>query len=284
MESMIDLDALECRMRDLQVLKFAMRQSKLHGESPLRSIVEKRIGDREPPMPRWPSGFMSDFDAVIGGFVGVTVIAGDGGTGKSTHAMACALTNVRQPGTAVFYFDAENQLGDQTKRAVAWHGGVEEFNRQMSAVNGIHFHWVEVLPGISYEQLMHYAADRILPEHERVLLIFDSVQSICRAGRGRASRFDVEDRFYDEVVSLAKLPGCPLGVLALSEVNGGGGVSGKRGMYAGSLVMKFEKDDEDEKVVKLEMLKHRSGPLQWKLGSYSIDWGNGELRKLEGER
>lgn len=280
---MVDLGVLEWKAGvRMKALRFALREATLQKARGLRPLVEKLITDAAEELPRFPSGLHSDFDAVIGGFVGLTVLAGEGGAGKSLSAIACALENVLQPETVVFYIDAENALGEQQRRAVHWFGTRQLFAEQMAAHAGVNFHWLEVLPGHTWEQIMSWCADRVGLEHARVLLVLDSVNALSRGHREK--EFEVSSQIYMACNSLVRETKGQINVLALSELNGTGEVHGRQGVYHSTLAVKFTwEPDYGDDTVRLNMLKHRVGALQRNLGIYRIDNRHSRLVKMDRE-
>lgn len=263
------------RMRDLRA---ALRNSTLDKAREMRPINEKLLTDRAEELPRWPSGLHSDFDAISGGFTGLTVLAGRGGSGKSMHALACALENALQPETVVFYLDAENALGEQQRRAVRWFGGSALFEAQMRSIAGIHFHWVELMPGMTWDQAMSWCAQRISIEHARVLVVLDSINSISRLHHGKA--FETSSLIYMACNAIVRETKGQVSFLALSELNKSGEISGREGEHHATLALQLERDKDRETVVRLRMLKHRTGPLRHDLGLYEIDADHSRLVAL----
>lgn len=279
---MIDLDDFEIAARHAVAIRKMLHDSTLQAVEQPEVENKTLLDENVRPLPRWASGFYSDFDALLGGFCGLTVLAGPGGSGKSTHAIACALENAMSPGTCVAYFDAENALGDQIVRARNWWGSDADFRSNMEAM-ALRFHWFEVLPGHSWEQLMRNLAQRVLLDHERVLLIFDSMFSIARCFGGNT--LDVCSRMYLALVSMIRRSEGRIRVLALSEMNKDGGVKGLEGVYASTLALMLTPDPEKgDDVVHLKMLKNRSGPLRRDLGFYQIDSGSNRLRRSDDAR
>ena len=274
---MIDLDDFEIAARHAMAIRKMIHESELLTTQAPELANKSLLDENVARLPRWPSGFYSDFDALLEGFCGLTVLAGPGGSGKSTHAMACALENALSPSTCVAYFDAENALGDQIVRARSWWGSDADFRSNMQAM-ALRFHWFEVLPGHSWQQLMQTLAQRVLLDHERVLLVFDSMFSIARCFGGNT--LDVCSKMYLALVSLVRRSEGRIRVLALSEMNKDGGVKGLEGVYAATLALMLTPDAEKgENIVHLKMLKNRSGPLRRDLGFYEIDSATNRMRK-----
>lgn len=241
--------------------------------------VDCRLTDEVAEIPRWPSGLYSSFDAIFGGFVGLTVYAGPSGTAKSMVGMGCGLENAMTPGTCVVYLDCENGQGDQGRRAMRWFGTEPSFQHGMQKL-ALHFHWAPVLPGMTWPQLMQYAARKLLQEHQRILLVLDSVSSMSRLLPGKP--LDTLSRIYVALMTLVRATQGRVQVLALSELNAKGEVKGLEGVYASDLAIKLVREpDEGENVVRLNMLKHRNGRFQFDLGLYEILDQNCRLRKLD---
>jgi hypothetical protein len=270
---------LELRIFGANSLRVILQRSTLEPSEGLVPSRGSNLLDVAPPLPRWPSGLYSDFDALVGGFSGVTAIAGPSGSGKSLIALACALENVLIPGTLVVYFDAENSEGDQSQRATQWFGA--SYFREQMLEQTLNFHWHEVLPGHTYEQLLSFAARRLL-DHERVLLVFDSVTSIARRFRGR--NLDNLSNLWQALAHLVRQSAGRIGVLGLSELNGRGDLLGLQGVYDSTLGLKLEADTErGDSVYQMRMLKHRNGELRRDLGLYSTEWSSCRLVRYEKE-
>jgi predicted ATP-dependent serine protease len=262
-------------------LRFALRGATLDRAQELRPIGEKLLTDPAEELPRWRSGLHSDFDAISGGFTGLTVLAGRGGSGKSMHALACALENALVPETVVFYLDAENALGEQQRRAVRWFGSSALFEAQMRSIAGLHFHWVELLPGMNWDQVMHWCAQRVSIEHSRVLVVLDSVNSIARLHRGKA--FETSSLIYMACNAVVRETKGAVGFLALSELNKAGEISGREGEHHATLALQLEREEDRDGVIRMRMLKHRTGPLRPDLGLYEIDARHSRLVALRRE-
>lgn len=275
---MTDLDDLEYRMRARHLLQHLLKQSQLE-QPQMVPTQDRSLLDPSQSPPRWPSGLYSDFDAVLDGLCGLTVLAGPSGTGKSLWAMSCALENAMVPGTAVFYFDCENHHGEQARRAMHWFGTEPSFRANMASL-ALHFHWLEVLPGMTYRQLLHFAADRLLHDHERVLLVFDSMSSLSRMIPGR--QLDTLSKLYVALPALVRSSGGRLRVLALSELNKAGDVKGLEGVYASDMALKLVREpDEGENTVRLHMLKNRGGQFCSDLGLYDVRAKQCRLMKVD---
>jgi predicted ATP-dependent serine protease len=273
-----DLDLLEYSAVASERISKMIRASSIQA-LPMVPLRSDSFLDDAAPMPRWPSGLYSDFDAVHDGFCGLTVLAGPGGSGKSQQALACALENAMVPGTCVAYLDAENALGNQIERAVRWFGDRRSFEANMQRLS-LHFHWFKVLPGMSWEQLMGGVSKRLMHDHERLLLVFDSISSLARCFEGNP--LANSSRMYSALVSLVSTSEGRVRALALSELNKDGGVKGLEGVYASDLSIKLTLEtDEGEGIVKMHMLKNRFGPLRPNLGLYEIDHRMCRLRKID---
>lgn len=265
---MSDLPDLRWKNARAKALRFAVRECKLGAAPELQAIIERLIIDEAEDIPRWPSGLHSDFDAVLGGFTGMTVIGGAGGSGKSMAALACGLENALEPETVVFYLDAENALGEQRKRAVRWFGSAALFMEQMKPIAGVHFHWVEVMPGMRWDHLMFWCSERILMEHGRVIFILDSVNSIARMQGGK--EWERSSDIYMACNALVRATKGAVGVLALSELNASADLRGREAVHHATLALKLEPDPDLEALVRLKMLKHRTGQFRSDLGLYEI--------------
>lgn len=264
-------------------LRFALRNATLDRAKASRPLQEKLFTDPVEKYARWPSGLHSDFDAVFDGFVGVTVVAGRGGCGKSSMALSCALENALQPGTAVFYLDAENDLGLQQWRAQRWFGSQPLYEVQMIKLAGSRFHWVQIMPGHTWDQAMHYIAERVSLEHERVLIVVDSINTFARYHKGK--EYENSSLIYMACNTMARDTLGKISTLVLSELNGSGEVRGREGEHHGTLVLLVERDhDLGDDCVAMKMLKHRAGPLKVELGSYLISAKHTRLVKLDAER
>lgn len=241
--------------------------------------VDCMLTDDVPEIPRWPSGLYSSFDAIFGGFPGLTVYAGPSGTGKSILGLGCALENAMTPGTCVVYLDCENAQGNQARRALRWFGSEPGFAHGMQSI-ALHFHWTPVLPGMTWEQLMLYASGKLLQEHERILLVLDSVSSMSRLLPGK--QLDTLSRIYVALAAIVRASGGRVQVLGLSELNGKGDVKGLEGVYAADLAIKLVREpDEGDNIVRLNMVKHRSGRFQFDLGLYEVLDSSCRMRKMD---
>ena len=265
---MTEFELLQSRLKRSSDLQRMLRSSALVSMEgiPLkvRSFEEDVV-----PLPRFDSGLISAFNVVHGGYTGLTILAGAGGSGKSSEALACALTNSADPAASVHYLDAENYIGDQIDRARGWFGSDAEFADGMAA-RSFNFHWYEVLPGMGWQQHMHGIADRLTHENERVLIIVDSVNAFSRMLDGNPLMN--ASRIYMSLMVLCRVSGGAISVLALSELNKQGELKGLEGVFISSMALKLSREpDIAPNVIRLEMLKNRSGRFQSDLGLYEID-------------
>jgi len=231
------------------------------------------LAERPARLPRWPSGLGPGFDVVFGGFQGVTILGGDAGVGKSTWSMACALENAHA-GALVLYFDAENAAGEQWHRASCWHGGPDAFDRAQERL-GMNFRWTLVDNRHSWQTMMLYAAKEILPRHERVLMIFDSMQTICDEIAGGQGMLQVSADLYSRMNRLVRSSDGQIQFLILSELNKEAGVKGGAGKYRGTMVLRIAVEDRihgSDPTYRIEMLKNRTGRNPGELGTYTLEW------------
>lgn len=275
----VDLDDFEIAARYAVQIRQLLFSSSLQAEQLMPVQYGDLLDPNARPMPTWPSGLYSDFDALFGGFRGLTVLAGPSGCGKSMHALACGLESAMSPGTCVVYLDAENSLGDQIARARNWWGSDADFRSNMQAM-ALRFHWLEVMPGHSWKQLMQSISQRVLLDHERVLLILDSVSSVARCLGGNA--LDTSSRIYQQLRLLVRASEGRIRALALSPLNREGGVRGLEGVYDSDLALKLEHErDSGEGAMRMRMLKHRGGPTRSDLGLYQLDYSINRIRRFD---
>lgn len=260
------------RMREVKRLEMLLRSSRLGGYDPVPLRERSLWKDDEPDLPHWPSGFGAEqerdsFDRLLRGFNGLTVLCGESGTGKSTAALACAFANVLDPGTFVAYLDAENPIGTQVDRSCSWWGSRMKFQHAITQGIDERFFWFEVLPGMTWTQLMNGIAERITSECQRLLIVLDSVNSLARIFPGHP--LANTSAIYMAAQSLVRPSVGAIRILALSELNGNRDLKGLEGVYMSSLALKLLREPEfGPTAARMSMLKNRAGAFVQDLGIY----------------
>lgn len=269
---------LELRMQIAWELQSIIRASKQRtAKKPEHSALENPSID----LPRWPSGFFSDFDVVLDGFQGITLIGGRWGTGKSLAALACALKNAHQPGQCVIYLDSENPHASQKARALRWYGGREGFVNGHPAVSQTRFFWFSLQPGMSWHSILDAAAERIMHDHENVLFVFDSVQSVARTVQPDMNALRASEKLYEWADSVMRQSDGRIRSLMLSELNASEGIKGVTGAHLATMILRFERaDEEGENFIRVHLDKNRNERRAGDLGLYEISWRTSTIRKV----
>jgi len=257
-----------------------LAQSK-HKMSPMEP---ERMEDDHWSFPRFGSGLATDFDAVFGGFQGLTILCGRWGAGKSMLALACALTNAARENrdTCVVYFDAEHTAGQRKPDFVAWFGGSAQFQSKFPWISHRSFFWVRVKKGQTWEHLMDRVVQSFMLEHERVLIVLDSVVSICRkitVYKNSHDRFRAWENLAERMHDLTIESQGKIACLALTELNADGVAQGRSIMHIGDCALAVDKAPEvGENAVRLNLDKNRGGPAR-DLGVHERDWRTCTFRK-----
>lgn len=225
--------------------------------------------------PAWPSGVPA-LDDTRGGLCGLTVVGGRPGAGKSTLALGSALEAAEQ-NIAVSYFDAENSPALVQKRIRRWYGE-HNWTRFAEQVHGSSFWWHPVNPGNTFDQITAASRRALTSTHRGLLLVFDSMNSICdRIGNPKTDEFTALRWLFQWADSLVRGSDGFIRILALSELTRAGGVRGHRAEYAASMVLAVEPDEDIPERVHLGLTKNRDGAAG-SLGWFERDWRTSRFR------
>lgn len=231
------------------------------------NLAKKDLREGDAPYPRFDIG-LEHVDALGGGY-GLTVCGARPGVGKSTLALGASLLSAAC-GQPTIYFDAENPVELQKRRALAWCGG--DAQRLDSIIDSGLFQWVEVESGHSIRQIVQL----ILKEfsEQGALIVFDSLNSISR------SLLKPGENYLQSVTkravwmnSVAKKTDGRVRFLALSELNKEGGIKGLEAEHVASMVIAMEREDpEDPQRIRVRVTKNRDGREDRKGQVYELQW------------
>lgn len=225
--------------------------------------------------PKWPSG-VDKLDSTRGGLCGLSIVGGRPGAGKSTFALGSAI-RAAEENIATVYFDAENSPAIVQKRLRRWYGE-HNWQRFAESIHGSSFWWVPINPGNTFNQITSYASNALTTTHRGMLLVFDSMNSICdRISKAGANEFEALRWLFQWADHMVRGSNGYIRVLALSELNRQGGVRGHRAEYAASMVLAVDPDDDIPERVNLRLLKNRDGAAG-DLGWFERDWRTSTFR------
>lgn len=223
--------------------------------------------------PRWPSS-LPDLDQQAGGFYGVTVLAGETGCGKSTWACASAF-EAALAGWYVIYLNAE--LDDGTLRWFIrrYFGPLED--EKKAALAAIRF--VHIRPGIALSNFAKRAALSVPTWAERMLIVADSINTICEMGQGEEGQetyFQELRRWLLWAMESRRLSNGRISHLVVSELNAKGETKGRKADYVADMVLRVQRGESDG-YVKVKVTKGRySGTHDF--GGLLLDHRTGRLR------
>jgi KaiC/GvpD/RAD55 family RecA-like ATPase len=183
--------------------------------------------------PRWPVG-VEEIDAATGGFYGFSVIGGYPKLGKSMLAIRSSMLAAIE-GWQVIYVNAENDGTVMLERAEAFMGCEQEFWDHRADRWDI----IGVTPGTSLDQVTNEVKLAIPVQCDRLLIVLDSLTSIARY----ASMGDAKDSFFIHLNKLIRFCSSitrdtpEIGVLAISELNRKGGMTGQLIEYVAEMLI-----------------------------------------------
>lgn len=231
------------------------------GQSTSEQTPEEKPG---PPPPQWRSGIYS-FDKLTGGGCGYVCFAGDPGVGKSLAGLAAAVESARE-GWRVVYVNTELTPTEVANRLQAYCGGTP------GTMVCERLRIVNVLTGISTDDVAREAIDRIERDDDRMLIVLDSINRLVEM----VPNADYFGRLAMWVEFARRLALCSEGkvsVLAIAETNQQGTDKGQKAAFAANLVMSMRKTDDDS-LVDISVTKSRYSRTA-RLGTHYRDYHRG---------
>ena len=241
----------------------------MRGERTVRTAIDQKATR----FPRWPSG-VRKLDDDYGGFYGVTLIGAPPGIGKSTLALGSSLL-AAEAGTCVIYFDAENDLELVSTRMARWYGEREI----QGATERLAGYWnrIEVYPGAELDELIFEGLRCFEPRHTGLLFVLDSLNTLAEFdARTSQDTFDAMRRLLFWLDGMVRRSNGFISALALSELNAGGELKGRKSGHTAQLVLRMDAEDGDDEVVRLKITKSRAG-RGGDLGLFKRDWRTGRF-------
>lgn len=223
--------------------------------------LDQFIGDMAE---RFPGSLGIDFN-----FYGLTVLAGKAGSGKSILAIAVAIEAAAQ-GWRAIYFNTEMDRIEMRNRVLRCGVGRGDFLRNALG----NFVALDVPTNATMAGAVAQLREQIRHHDRRVLLIVDSVNSfaefLVRKDYDCAALNQLA-RVSNFVTRLRRVSLGDIAIIAVSELNAGGGVKGRKLEYSADVVLSIEAAEDDPSYVELNVTKNRSGPRPH-LGRFHIDW------------
>lgn len=220
---------------------------------------------------RWPSS-IGQLDRITdGGFYGVTLITGRPKQGKSMLAQASAIEACID-GWHVIYLNAELTEIELANRAMRYTG------RPLEAVSR-NFTPAVLSPGVTVERIVQRVHDGLRDGDEKVLIVFDSVNSIAEfacTGAGFNEYFQMIRIIGQTAMIARRNTNAAISVLLVSEMNVAGGTKGGKLDFAADLMITMAPSKADRKSVEIEIALARSSD-DGKLGAFRRDWTNGRF-------
>lgn len=274
------IEDIQSRMSDFAKVQKVLRVSGADSDRQPR-LEPTDMKTEQPEYPKWQSG-IEQLDGVAGGFMGLTIVGGESGCGKSMFSLGNAL-GAAEAGDCVVYFDAENDAGLQRKRIRRWYRTDPEFSARFMDIAGVNFHYVRVRHGNEIVQLARAAADFSKSFHLGTLLVFDSVNSVVRriskAGENPLERVGRMLSWMDEVTQDTQ---GRVRFLAISELNKEGGIKGLEAVYIGTVVLTIKNEpDAGDDVVRIYLDKHRDWRSKVDLGLFLRSWKTLRFERIE---
>lgn len=124
--------------------------------------------------PRYPSGIAQVDQSAMEGLYGLTAIGGPKNVGKSVFLMNVALSAAMSGEWVVCIFDAENADNVWNRRVLRWFG--EPMPVVQQQLRNLHRHFIHA--GVTFEDLREWACAMIGPDTRRLLIVFDSLNTI----------------------------------------------------------------------------------------------------------
>lgn len=219
----------------------------------------------EKPLPTWLSG-LQELDRRVGGFMGVTVLSGKSGVGKSTLAMSSALEAALE-GWRVVYFNAE--LDRATMRTYLRRYLPNPAERSRALARTAFF---ELKPSLTIRQCAMEAWSAVDREDERVLIVLDSLHTAARMARG----VGLGDGYWREIqrwlfwaLYCRRETLGDVAFLLVGELNRSGITKGETADFLGDLVLSVDKADTPG-VRTIKVTKGRYVG-EWDLGDFMLN-------------
>jgi len=203
-------------------------------ESSAGLVPDPRVADEERALaPRWSAGNQSVQQA-LGGFQGLTVLAGATGLGKSSWALSSALSAALdgQGRIAVVYLNAELDrptVSHYVRRWLRSHGLLDAPDEL--ALLGRTFHHFEVTPAVTLQRMAEAVQSGITGATERVLVVIDTVNTLAEklvTEAGTSAEFQALRSIGLWAMEARRLSNGDIGCLLVSETNKEGGIYGAK--------------------------------------------------------
>jgi predicted ATP-dependent serine protease len=264
--------------------------AKTHWPSSLVPIIEKALsgdydsiehsmieldGDYE-RSPRWQSG-IDKLDDETDGLYGLSVIGGDSGVGKSIFAINSSVYAAMQ-GWRVIYFNAELKKSELQRRLS---GSMSRLGKDCLK----RWHFRDVFQGVTLDQMIESSLESILHKDDKILFVFDSINSIVRKmqnGSSDSGYFRNIDRICAFGESVVRKSDGHIGVMGISELSQGGYIKGATTEYVCDFSVRLNRYTEKQKGATLiRTEKGREGGGYQEYGVYMPDHLTCSFTELE---
>lgn len=234
----------------------------------LRDEVEPiDLTEHQAEYPRWSAG-IRQMDELTGGFQATSYVAADKGRGKSILALGAGVASA-QDNVCTLYFDAENGPGLIRKRLLRRFSGRLE---ELADIINVSFFYLPVGPRDRLPTITRAALAHLHDQHEGLLLILDSFNSVIETLMPTGNPFDNQQRFLAWLDWLVRESGGFVRVLLVSELNKDGHAKGRKIDYRSSVALHLRQlSDEGFDVIEVFCEKNRDGPAG-KVGVFTLNW------------
>lgn len=230
---------------------------------------EQRIGSEDPtPPPRWPST-LPYVEANLGGFYGVTTLAGRGGVGKSMLGFASAIEAAACGEWNVVYLTAEMATDELARRADKYLAAHPDAADAVERLTMIH---LPRNPRLEAMADMISAASACGASDAPTLVCLDSVNTCAQMMRA-PYLVALRDLALWAMLS-RRISRGTVSWLLVSELNKTGGVKGEQLTYWSDVVLTLKNPSGKQRpnVVEMELTKSRStggeGPMGLHIRAY----------------
>lgn len=246
-------------------LREILRASRYEGARPLEELnvglMELELEEEQSP--RWPSGILA-WDNKSGGGYGFTAVSGKKKLGKTLIAIRASVMAAETGRWSVHYAYGENTANQvrTLARRVLGPARCDELPAWMENWRSFRFHYKHTI-----DALLSNVEERILPDHEQVLVVIDSINRLARCSN--SDYLAALGRICRIVQTCAEESAGRISFLVLSETNQRGGMIGLDLEHsAGCLLFLRQHRDPGKVKMVLESRESEGGDL----GEHLRDW------------
>ncbi len=243
------------------------RPAETSSVDPLETIPEEY-------KPKFPTGVTAVDRLTSGGGYGLTTVGGDAKVGKTMFSMGTAVSSARA-GWRVIYINAELDRSEAIQAVARFCGGVKipQYVTDMMTL---------VTPDYTFSPLdaVTRVNESVQFGDDRILIILDSINALVDLssdGVGPAMDYWAANSMWRNfaVRTTRKTLG-KIAFLVVSETNKDGAIKGRSLEFKSDLVIRIQRDKEDDGMVSIDVTHSRS-TRSGELGRFRRSWLSGKF-------